>query len=127
MNKIVYIVDDDPIIRFLAEKMMKNVDNSLTFVHCENGKIGLNKLKGYQGKFSDCIVLLDLNMPLLNGWGFLDGINSEYLKDYQSISFYILSSSTDKGDIEKAKQYSLVKRFYHKPLSTADITEILNF
>ena len=126
MNKTIYFIDDDPLVRLIAEKMINKVDNILTFVHCENGKIGLEKLKGYQGEFFDCIVLLDLNMPLLNGWEFLDRINSELLKDYQSISLYMLSSSIDKGDIEKAKQYSIVKKFYHKPLMINDINEILN-
>lgn len=106
--------------------MMNKVDNTLTFVHCENGKIGLEKLKDYQGEFSDCIVLLDLNMPVLDGWGFLDRIESDLLKDLQSLSLYILSSSTDKGDVEKAKQYSIVKKFYHKPLMINNINEILN-
>lgn len=126
MSKKIYIIDDDPLSRLIVEKMMNRVDNNLTFVHCENGKIGLERLKANQEEFSDCIVLLDLNMPVLDGWGFLDGIISELLKDDQSISLYILTSSTDKGDIEKAKQYSIVKNLYHKALSINDITEILN-
>lgn len=125
MNKTIYVIDDDPLIRLIVERMMSKADNGLTFIQCENGKMGLEKLQCHQGKFSDCIVLLDLNMPILDGWGFLDEIKSELLKDYQSISLYILSSSTDKGDIEKAKQYSKVKKFYHKPLSMDDISEIL--
>lgn len=126
MNKTIFIIDDDPLIRLIIYKMMNKVDNTLTFVHCENGKIGLEKLKDYQGEFSDCIVLLDLNMPVLDGWGFLDRIESDLLKDLQSLSLYILSSSTDKGDVEKAKQYSIVKKFYHKPLMINNINEILN-
>lgn len=106
--------------------MMSRVDDSLTFVHSENGKIGLEKLSEYPGDFSDCIVLLDLNMPVLDGWGFLYRIQSSLLKDYQLLSLYILSSSTDKVDIEKAKHYPLVKKFYPKPLSLDDITKILN-
>lgn len=126
MNKTIYVIDDDPLVRLIVEKMMSRVDGSLTFVHCENGKVGLDKLSEYPNDFSDCIVLLDLNMPILDGWGFLDGIQARHLKDYHLLSLYILSSSTDRGDVEKAKQYSLVKRFYHKPLSLDDITKILN-
>lgn len=126
MNKTIYVIDDDPLNRLIVEKMMKRVDDSLTFVHCENGKIGLEKMRGYLGNFSDCIVLIDLNMPILDGWGFLDEIHNGLLKDYQIPCLYVLSSSTDKEDIEKAKQYPLVKKFYHKPLSLDDITKILN-
>lgn len=127
MNKTIYVIDDDPLVRLIVEKMMSRVDNSLAFVHCENGKIGLDNLSEYLGGFSNCIVLLDLNMPVLDGWGFLDRIQSGILNNYELLSLYILSSSTDKGDIEKARQYPLVKRFYHKPLSLDDISEILNF
>ena len=126
MSRTIFIIDDDPLVRLVVEKMMTRIDNSLKFVHCEDGEIGMEKLTGYPGNFSDCIVLLDLNMPVLDGWGFLNGIQSGLLKDYQLLSLYILSSSTDKGDIEKGIQYSLVKKFYHKPLSFDDITKILS-
>lgn len=126
MNKTIYIIDDDPLLGLIVEKMMTRVDNSLKFIQCENGKVGLDKLNSHQGEFSECIILLDLNMPVLDGWGFLDEIQTTLLTDYQSMAIYILSSSTDKGDIEKAKQYSIVRKFYHKPLSIIDLTEILN-
>ncbi|UFH34672.1 response regulator [Flavobacterium acetivorans] len=126
LNKTIYIIDDDPIVRFIIEKMMSKMDRTLIFIHCENGKVGLEKLNGHQGEFSKCIILLDLNMPMLDGWGFLDEIQSRQLNDYKNVALYILSSSTDKPDIERSKKYSIVKKFYHKPLSIADITEILD-
>lgn len=126
MNKTIYIIDDDPLVRLIVEKMMSRVDGSLTFVHCENGKIGLEKLSEYQGNYSDCIILLDLNMPVLDGWGFLDELQSDQLNVNKNMALYILSSSTDKSDLEKAKQYALVKEFYHKPLGLDGITKILN-
>lgn len=125
MNKTIFIIDDDPLVRLIVQKMMNKVYNTLSIVQCENGKIGLEKLKDYQGDFSDCIVLLDLNMRVVDGWGFLEAMPLELL-NYHSISLFILSSSTDKADIEKAKQYSIVKRFYHKPITIADISEMLN-
>lgn len=93
MSKKIYLLDDDPLVCLIVEKMISRVANSLTFVNCENGKIGLNRLSEYPGDFSDCIVLLDLNIPVLDGWGFLAGIQSNILKDYQFLSLYILSSS----------------------------------
>ena len=126
MNKIIYIIDDDPIFRFIVESMMGRIDEGLSFIHCENGNIGLEQLSVAQAKSSNCIVLLDLNMPVLDGWDFLDEVQSGFLKDYQLLDIYILSSSTDQNDIEKAKQYSFVKKFYHKPLSKDDIISVLN-
>jgi CheY-like chemotaxis protein len=127
MSKCIFIVDDDALVRLIVEKMMTKVDDTLTFFQCDNGKAGLKKLSEYQGDFSDCIILLDLNMPVLDGWGVLDELQSTQHKDYPNITVYILSSSTDKVDIERARQYSCVRKFYHKPLTTVDITEILGF
>lgn len=70
MSKTIYVIDDDPLVRLIVGKMMSRVDDRLTFVHCENGKIGLDKLLEFQGKYSDCIVLLDLNIPILDGGDF---------------------------------------------------------
>lgn len=69
MYKTIYIIDDDALVRFIVEKMMSKVDDTLTFIHCENGKVGLEKLFEHKGDFSKCIVILDLNMPVLDGWG----------------------------------------------------------
>ena len=107
--------------------MMDKFDSSLIFIHCENGKIGLEKLNSHLQISSESIlILLDLNMPVLDGWGFLDEIESNQQIDYNKIRLYILSSSTDKADIEKIAQYPWIRKFYHKPLSSSDIIEILN-
>lgn len=127
MSRTILIIDDDPLLHLIIKKMMNKIDSTLTFISCKDGKVGLEKLLAHQGDLSECIILLDLNMPVLDGWRFLYEIQSSQLDDYQNITLFILSSSTDKIDIERARQYSIVKKFYHKPLSSVDITEILNF
>jgi len=126
MSKTVIIIDDDPLLRLIVERMMVSIDSSLNFISCENGREGLNKLNDHLESASECIVLLDLNMPVLDGWQFLDEVQSRRLSDHPIVTFYILSSSTDKSDIEKSKQYSCVRKFYHKPLTRDDIMEILD-
>lgn len=127
MSKTILIIDDDPLIRLIIKMMISKIDSALTLIPCEDGKVGLERLIEHQGNGFETIVLLDLNMPVLDGWGFLDEIQSAQFNDYQNITLYILSSSTDKADIERAKQYSIVTKFYHKPLSSINVTEILNF
>ncbi|GAB2622240.1 response regulator [Belliella aquatica] len=125
MSKTVFIIDDDLLFRLISEKMISNFDRSLNFVHCENGLEGLNKLKLHNKDESEIIILLDLNMPVLDGWGFLEAIQSNQLEASHHISFYILSSSTDQSDLIKSKQYHFVKGFYEKPLSKINVIEIL--
>ncbi len=124
MNKTILIIDDDLLVRLIVEKMMSKIDPTLTFIPCEDGKVGLERLIEHQGNRSEYIIILDLNMPVLDGWGFLDKIQSQHLNK-NNIEIFILSSSTDKSDIERAKRYPLVKKFYHKPLTNYDIIEIL--
>lgn len=125
MSNTVFIIDDDLLLRLLVERMMIKIDDSLVFIHCENGKTGLEKLNEHLKNSSECIILLDLNMPVLDGWGFLDEIQSDQSGAYQNIKLYILSSSADKRDVERSKQYSCVKKFYFKPLTLKDIIELL--
>lgn len=126
MNKFILIVDDDLLLHRIVERMMGKMESFLTFIPCENGKVGLDKLRDHLKASSECIILLDLNMPVLDGWGFLDEMQSSQLSANQNLAVYILSSSTDKGDLERAKQYAMVRKFYHKPLNSSDIIEILN-
>ena len=72
----------------------------------------------------NCILFLDINMPLLNGWDFL--ANFEKLSDEikSRVSIYILSSSVDKKDIDRANQDKNVIRYLIKPLNKETIKSI---
>ena len=59
------------------------------------------------------IIFLDINMPMMNGWQFLEKIASQNM----SPTIYILTSSVDRNYIEKARTYKNVKAFLTKPLT----------
>jgi two-component system, chemotaxis family, chemotaxis protein CheY len=126
MSKTVLIVDDDPIVRLVIQKMIQNFDNSVKCYQSENGELGLAELKNLQNTTDFLVVLLDINMPVLNGWGFLEGLQKLNLDAFFKFQIYIVTSSTDETDKLKAQSYPLIKNVYHKPLSKQDIGEILN-
>lgn len=126
MNKIVLIVDDDPIVRLIIQKMVHNMDSSVNCHQCDNGEVGLAVLETLQNSTNIIVVLLDINMPVLNGWGFLDSLQKINLDSFNKFQLYIITSSTDESDKLKAQSYPVIKRFYHKPLSKQDIEEILD-
>ena len=70
-------------------------------------------------------MFLDINMPILNGWGFLDQIADKKFFNNNAIKIYIVSSSTDESDLIKAKQYDFLGGFLHKPLKKEDIISII--
>jgi CheY-like chemotaxis protein len=121
----IFIVDDDLIQRMIVSKMIKIIDPTLLTTQCENGKIGLAMLGQHRDSSHEIIVLLDLNMPILDGWGFLEQIEKSDFYNLHQLSIYIVSSSIDESDISKASQYGFVKNFLHKPLSREDLNTVI--
>ena len=126
MSKTVLIVDDDPIVRLVIQRMIHNMDRSVNCYPCDNGEVGLAVLETLQNSGDGIVVLLDINMPVLNGWGFLDKLRKIDIDSFTNFQLYIVTSSTDESDKLKAQSYPVIKKFYHKPLSKEAITEILN-
>jgi CheY-like chemotaxis protein len=83
---------------------------------------GLDAIKKLQSEIFDYI-LLDINMPKMNGWQFLNALQASSLKAKSKI--YILSSSIDETDITTAKTHPLVIDFIEKPLSLDKLAEII--
>ena len=125
MEKELFIVDDDPVYRLIVSLMVKKIDPSWTINQCENGEIGLAKLEYLRNSTHKIIVFLDINMPILDGWGFLDEINKCNFYDLDQLVIYVVSSSTDESDKLRAKDYGFVKGFLHKPLKREEINTIM--
>ncbi|MDB5138050.1 MAG: response regulator containing a CheY-like receiver domain and an DNA-binding domain [Mucilaginibacter sp.] len=117
------IVDDDPLNNTIYSIIIKTALGEVdikTFTHPEDG------LEFIQNKYvqSHTVLFLDLNMPTLTGWEFLEeyGKFNEELK--KQIHIYLLTSSIDQRDKDKAKDNIYVKGFISKPLDSKTITSI---
>ena len=116
MNKIL-IVDDDTIYHIITKRILKN-----KFKDCET-HIALNGLEALE-KVSNNefdMILLDINMPKMNGWEFLKALKKKKIK--LSSDIYIVSSSIDDQDIKSAKKNPLVTDFIEKPLNESKIPD----
>lgn len=111
------LVDDDPIFNWLALKMIQKVAPDFNVKEFSNGRAALDFLQDNFNEKGHYTILLDINMPEMNGWEFMDAIEQSDWVKAESISVFIVSSSTDPGDREKAKTYQLVKDYLTKPLS----------
>ena len=127
--KNVFVVDDDKIFHFIIKKLLmnNNIDVNPTFF--ENGFEAIegikNKLK--QGENPPDLILLDINMPILDGWQFLDEFKLIKKLLNKEIIIYIVSSSDNHVDITKAKDYKEeVKNYYLKPMTPEDIKAIFS-
>lgn len=117
------IIDDDEIYVFALQHMIKNKELADSFELFENGKEALDYLQENQEVLQQPhVVFLDLNMPVMDGFEFLDQIEQTELKG--KIKLYVLSSSISETDIERAKSHEDVEEYFVKPVSLDDLYSI---
>lgn len=119
-----WIVDDDPIARILIQKKMQRQNLGQNFKMFNNGQEAWDGLLEIETANKPELILLDLNMPILDGWGFLD-LAREKIQDY-GIKVVILSSSISESDHRKAEEYPCVSAFLNKPLRIEKLISILD-
>ncbi len=119
------IVDDDPFNNLICSMAIKSTlgikdtkiftvpEEALAFI--ENEYIKSLKLT---------ILFLDINMPTLTGWQFMEQFEKFCEEVKNKISIYILSSSVDQRDKDKAKGYTYIKGFISKPLGRETILSL---
>lgn len=117
----VLCIDDDPIALMLCKMVITKTGFSKNIITAKNGVEALNYFKSLNGinepENQPKIIFLDLNMPVMGGWEFLDHfITEEYLR-YNTIKIIILSSTVDPADLQKAEKYPMVMDFLSKPIS----------
>lgn len=122
---IVCIVEDDPTHLFITRKYLELsgiVENIMIY---KNGKEAYDKLKAIflNSESLPEIILLDLNMPIWDGWQFLEEFNKIPIE--KEIKIYILTSSTSKEDQIKAAEYNLNSNYLIKPISLNVIKSVL--
>ena len=121
------IIDDDSIFVYGIKRIMNEIDFCDEIIVYTNGESALNELGSLvqQGKKLPDLILLDLNMPVMDGWVFLDDFVKIPNHNQDHLSLYILSSSINPSDIEKAKKYPIVNKFISKPVTISDLKQIL--
>jgi CheY-like chemotaxis protein len=122
----ILLIDDDPLCHLIAGRMIKEF-SSFEVEAFTNAQEALEQLKtrgiNEHNKLPDYI-LLDIDMPRMNGWQFLEEFQKLSEHVIQRCSVIILSSSNHYQDIEKSKRYPAVKNFFSKPL-TADMVKTM--
>ncbi|MES2574332.1 MAG: response regulator [Bacteroidota bacterium] len=119
LDTILYI-DDDPIALMLSKMVINKSLFSSEIITAKNGQEALNYFKLLKDKSTEKqpqLIFLDLNMPVMGGWEFLDCFSTAEYSNYSTIKVIILSSTIDPDDLEKAKKYPMVVDFLSKPIS----------
>lgn len=122
------IIDDDPIFVFGTKRLINEIGFSTEITVYENGE---DAIHGFHSTLADNeplpnVVLLDLNMPIMNGWEFLDEFISIPNPSRDHVLIYVISSSVDPRDLAKVKEYSEVSNYILKPITIPDLKDIIN-
>ena len=113
------VIDDDPINNLLCSKnIKKNIQEAdvITFTEAEKG---LDHIKSFFNvpNVENAVLFLDINMPIMTGWEFMEEFEKLNSLIKEQIFIYILSSSIDQEDKQKAKNHPDVVDYIEKPLS----------
>lgn len=118
-SKRIHLIDDDPLNNMINRKLIMKFLPEALITEDIDARIALERIKN---ELTPDLILLDLNMPGMNGWEFLDN----FQKIGKNITVYILTSSIDSADYRKAQKYKLVKKYIEKPLNPDIITNLFS-
>ena len=119
----ILIAEDDRVVARLQKFSLERL-TTISPVMCKNGREALEVLDSVVEKTGCILVLLDLNMPEVNGWDFLEACKE---KPYSNkVHVVVVTSSLFREDQRKAAEYEQVIAYYTKPVTTPNFQEILN-
>lgn len=121
-----FLIDDDQIFQFITDTTLRRINPNIKIEKYLDGEQGINSIKQRidTPEILPDIVMLDINMPFMNGWDFLKEYQTINDRIEKSIHIYMLTSSDDPDDIEKAKKISELSGYLIKPV-TEDELEVL--
>jgi len=131
--KKVLLVDDDPVTNMINGKIisMHTQFKVEAFVNAKEALSKCTQLIAETPELFPDIIFLDINMPIMDGWEFLEEFEKYPSEILKKCSVYLLTSSIDAEDIAKSKEYRSVVELISKPLTASRIqsfqaSELLN-
>lgn len=125
-NFNIFLVDDDHIYQFTAKKTLESMGLTEQVSIFPDGEKAIGFIKQHlanPGKLPD-IIFLDINMPVMDGWQFVDEF--QQLTFPKKIAIYMVSSSVDEGDMMRSKQYKVVDDYIIKPVGRTRFEQLLS-
>lgn len=121
----IWLIDDDPIFNLINKRLLNKHRPEWNITSFTEAKLAVDKLKN-ENFIKPDMLFLDINMPEMDGWEFLDEITRlDLLKENKNLVL-MHTSSIDPRDYEKAKSFYLVKEYTHKPMEWEIIVGILS-
>ena len=120
------VIDDSKLDCFIAEKIIKNTGMSESIRSFQQAKDALNYIgTAPLDDHMDTIIFVDIQMPVMNGFEFVEAFEDlpPHIRSHYII--YVISSSINENDLNRVRNFSSVKQFLNKPLTTSNLTVLL--
>ena len=124
--KSVCIIDDDSIFLYIAKRLMKEYhfcEKIMVFNNGQHGMDGLLDLYETEKEIPS-IIFLDLSMPIMSGWEFLESLPNTPISKVENLKIIVMSSSINPNEIEQIKAYPMVTDYIVKPINPSDLKKI---
>ncbi|MDX1768116.1 response regulator [Arenibacter troitsensis] len=128
MNNLSFLlIDDDEIFQFIMKNTIAEISPDIKIEFFTDGEKGIDFLKQNLGTALNLpdVILLDVNMPFMDGWEFLNEYKSLQTEIKKDISIYLLTSSNNPSDIAMAKEISELSGYLVKPISKEGIKNLI--
>ena len=124
MSLPVLIVDDDAGVLFLHDLIVRESGFSEHITTFNRAGKALEYLEKVNDKISDCLIFLDINMPEMDGWKFLENLDKS--NQFNRVSVVMVTSSVNRSDREMATSFQRVIDYVEKPLDLEACEKLKN-
>ena len=128
MHSNVLLIDDGVIDNYIFETLLKRTGKEIRTTVCANGKIAIDKLEKIKKDDNAVLpkyIIVDITMPTMDGWEFLNEYKRLDIDPALNSKVYILTSSIFKTDYNRSQGYPFISGFIVKPIDSQSLNKIL--
>lgn len=125
---IVCVIDDDNIYQYTARVLLESTGLAKKITSFYNGRDAISffqKAENQNAEELPDVIFLDINMPIMNGWEFLEEYNKLHTSFPKPILVYVVSSSVDSSDMQKSRSFQAVSDYLVKPVNRSKFLELM--
>jgi CheY-like chemotaxis protein len=129
MIPVAMSIDDDPIVLMLNDLILKEQSFCNQLIQLNKAELALDYFRK-QANLPEldwslpAIIFLDINMPLMDGWKFIEIFTKEFVQFHEKVKVVVLSSSVNPADLELASNHPLVINFIPKPIGETELEQL---
>lgn len=116
----VCLIDDDKVYQFTSKMILEATQLTSSIVTFFNGQEAIDFFLDPSNQHIEIlpdVIFLDINMPIMNGWNFLEEFDKIYNTLPKKVLIYVVSSSVDESDMERSKSFVSVTDYVIKPIN----------